>query len=181
MLEDFRLKVFMAVAEEGSFTKAASVLSITQPAVSQNISELERTTGVRLFDRLRGEVRLTEQGRVFRTHVSRILEAYKSTSNLFSSVSETIVRVKASDELYEYVSRALDLFGNIHPEVKFVRSDDEDSELTFRFVKAPTIMGGIPATHNIISTMFLMCKPSEDFTQTELFDMLRGFMSDIIS
>ena len=45
MLEDFRLKVFMAVAEEGSFTRAAKSLGVTQPAVSQNIAELEKQTG----------------------------------------------------------------------------------------------------------------------------------------
>ena len=40
MLEDTRLKIFMAVADEGSFTRAAYLLGITQPAVSQNIAEL---------------------------------------------------------------------------------------------------------------------------------------------
>ena len=65
MLEDFRLKVFMAVAENRSFTKAAAVLRITQPAVSQNIAELEKTVGSKLFDRLKGETVLTTEGRVF--------------------------------------------------------------------------------------------------------------------
>ena len=53
MLEDFRLKVFMTVAQAGSFTKAASVLGISQPAVSQNVAELERLSGRKLFERLR--------------------------------------------------------------------------------------------------------------------------------
>ena len=56
MLEDFRLRVFMAVAEEGSFTKAAASLGVTQPAVSQNIADLEKVTGQKLFERMRGEV-----------------------------------------------------------------------------------------------------------------------------
>ena len=43
-MEDFRLKVFKAVVQEGSFTKAAKALGITQPAVSQNIAELEKVT-----------------------------------------------------------------------------------------------------------------------------------------
>ena len=38
VFEDFRLKVFVTVVDEGSFTKAARVLDISQPAVSQNIS-----------------------------------------------------------------------------------------------------------------------------------------------
>ena len=50
MFEDFRLKVFMTVAREKSFTKAASELGVSQPAVSQNISELEKSAGVKLFD-----------------------------------------------------------------------------------------------------------------------------------
>ena len=45
MFEDFRLKVFMAVAETGSFTKAAKSIGISQPAVSQNINALEKEIG----------------------------------------------------------------------------------------------------------------------------------------
>ena len=56
MLEDSRLRVFMAVADEGSFTKAAARLGVTQPAVSQNIADLEKVTGQKLFERMRGEV-----------------------------------------------------------------------------------------------------------------------------
>ena len=39
VLEDFRLRIFMAVAEKGSFTLAAKALGVSQPAVSQNIAE----------------------------------------------------------------------------------------------------------------------------------------------
>ena len=68
-LENFRLRVFRAVAEEMSFRKAAEVLHLSQPAVSQHIRALEEETGVRLFDRARGEghgsqISLTEAGRV---------------------------------------------------------------------------------------------------------------------
>ena len=54
MLEDFKLKIFVTVAAEGSFTKAARTLGITQPAVSQNIAELEKVTGALLLERHRG-------------------------------------------------------------------------------------------------------------------------------
>ena len=49
MLEDFKLKVFMAIAETGSFTKAAKVLGVSQPAISQNISALEKELGATLI------------------------------------------------------------------------------------------------------------------------------------
>ncbi len=83
MLEDFRLKVFMTVAAERSFTKAATVLGISQPAVSQNISELERVMDIKLFDRLRGEVVITPQGRIFHAHASSVLDSYERMNRLF--------------------------------------------------------------------------------------------------
>ena len=66
MLEDFRLKIFMAVVESGSFTKAAISLAVSQPAVSQNIGALEKDLGVVLFDRLRAEAVLTPEGEAFK-------------------------------------------------------------------------------------------------------------------
>src|SRR5438067_13802839 len=68
-LENFRLRVFRAVAEKMSFRKAAAVLHLSQPAVSQHIRALEEEAGVRSFDRCRGEghgsqISLTEAGRV---------------------------------------------------------------------------------------------------------------------
>ena len=74
--EDFRLRVFLTLAEEGSFTRTAAVLGITQPGVSQHISELERIYGIRLFNRERGAVSLTKEGREFREYALRIEGAY---------------------------------------------------------------------------------------------------------
>ena len=178
MLEDFRLKVFMTVAKAGSFTKAAAALNISQPAVSQHISELERATGVKLFERLHGEIRLTEPGKIFQIRAKEILDSYSTASALFSPFDPATVRVKASDELYLYIYKALENFSDIHPEVQFARSSDEDSELSFSLMPAPKNMGSISAAHNIISTLYLSCQPSETFSQTSLFESLRSFLAD---
>ncbi|HKE29432.1 MAG TPA: LysR family transcriptional regulator [Bryobacteraceae bacterium] len=61
-LENFRLKVFRAVAEQLSFHKAAKQLFLTQPAVTLQIKALEDELGIRLFDRAGGHVSLTRQG-----------------------------------------------------------------------------------------------------------------------
>ncbi len=188
MLEDFRLKVFVTVAQEGSFTKAAARLNISQPAVSQHISELERTTGVKLFERLRGEVVLTEQGRIFQIHAKRILAAYISASSLFRPEESATVRIKASEEVYLYIYKALEQYMSIHPEVQIIRADDEVAfDLGFALAPAPSFnqsqknMGGISATHNIISSLYLCCQPSETFAQSELFESLRSFLADYFS
>jgi len=73
MLEDFKLKVFSTVCRTHNFTKAARALEITQPAVSQNVAELEKLLGVSLFDRGRGEVTLTPDGEEFARYAERIL------------------------------------------------------------------------------------------------------------
>ena len=63
-LENFRLVVFRAVAEQRSFRKAAEELYLTQPAVSLQIKALEEDLGAQLFDRSGAEVRLTAAGEV---------------------------------------------------------------------------------------------------------------------
>ena len=85
MLEDKRLKVFAAGVEFGNFTAAATSLGLTQPAVSQNISELEKDLGVRLFDRsTRGDVRLTEDGIRFEGYARQIMHWYSAAREAFN-------------------------------------------------------------------------------------------------
>jgi DNA-binding transcriptional LysR family regulator len=63
-LDNFRLVVFRAVAEQRSFRKAAEELYLTQPAVSFQIKALEEDIGVQLFDRTGAQIALTEAGKV---------------------------------------------------------------------------------------------------------------------
>ena len=55
------INYFLAVAEHGSFTRAASALHVSQPALSQQIRQLEESLGVPLFDRSGRTIRLTMQ------------------------------------------------------------------------------------------------------------------------
>ncbi len=91
MLDDFRLRVFMMVAAENSFTRAAQHLGVTQPAVSQNIAELEKQVGAALFERKRGEVSLTAEGYVFKEYAEKILHWYDATGALFGSAGKLTV------------------------------------------------------------------------------------------
>ena len=84
MLEDQRLIIFEAVARERSFTVAARKLGMSQSAVSHCVAELEKKTGVRLFDRQRGDVSLTPQGETFRLYADRIRKDYEDLNVVFS-------------------------------------------------------------------------------------------------
>ena len=100
VLEDQRLKIFESVALERSFTVAARKLGMSQSAVSQCVAELEKKTGVRLFDRQRGAVILTPQGETFRLFADRIRKDYEDLNvvfadyEAFASVAETLNSIK---------------------------------------------------------------------------------------
>ena len=66
-MDTHRLKYFLRVAEEGSITRAATVLGIAQPALSRQIQLLEQDLGVTLFHRTRRGVQLTEEGERLRS------------------------------------------------------------------------------------------------------------------
>ena len=76
MFEDFRLRVFVTVVESGSFTEASHLLHVSQPAISQNVAELEKMVGEPLFVRGRGSVTLTDKGRLFEQYARKILYWY---------------------------------------------------------------------------------------------------------
>ena len=67
-MADRRLQVFHAVAKQLSFTKAAEVLFMTQPAVTFQIKQLEEHFNTRLFDRGHGRIALTPAGEVRGAH-----------------------------------------------------------------------------------------------------------------
>ena len=89
MIEDFRLKVFETVAEHGSFTAAARQLGVSQPAVSQHITELEKQMGTKLVARSRTEVSLTDEGRRFRSYAHQILHWYEAANAAFGLCEKT--------------------------------------------------------------------------------------------
>ena len=73
---DFDLRLLRharALAEEGSFARAARGQHLTQPALTRSIQELERRTGIKLFDRNKGRVVPTDLGRVFLAHARELL------------------------------------------------------------------------------------------------------------
>jgi len=73
------LKAFVAVAELGSFSLAATQLHLTQPAITRRIQLLEEHAGIRLFDRLGRQVLLTEAGRMLLPRAHQILTLVAST------------------------------------------------------------------------------------------------------
>ncbi len=74
---DPKLLSFIKVNEKGSYTLAAKELSLSQPAVSQHIRLLEEETGVRLFNRGDGQMKLTIEGETVLKYARRIASLYE--------------------------------------------------------------------------------------------------------
>jgi len=73
LLDLVKLQTFVAIVQEGSFTKAAGRLNLTQPTVSGQIALLEKQVGAPLFIRQPRQLRLTEAGQVLLDYAERML------------------------------------------------------------------------------------------------------------
>jgi LysR family transcriptional regulator, transcriptional activator of the cysJI operon len=106
MLENFRLKVFRAVAEHLSFRKAGETLYLSQPAVTLQIKSLEEELGTRLFLRSASGVRLTEAGVVLLEYARQLHklaeEAEQQLAGLKGEVAGALV-LGASTTIAQYV------------------------------------------------------------------------------
>lgn len=109
-MSDFRLKVFVSVAKNLSFTKASQELFISQPAISKHIQELEASYQTRLFERQGNRIALTRAGELLRVHGEKILDAYKQLEyemHLLRNEYTGELRLGASTTIAQYVLPAL--------------------------------------------------------------------------
>ncbi|KRA35433.1 LysR family transcriptional regulator [Rhodanobacter sp. Root627] len=121
---DFRqLRYFVAVAEELSFTRAAIRLHLSQPPLSQQIQALERDLGVRLLERDKRNVALTEAGRVFLEEARQILaKAEEARSHVLAAAAgysgQLRLAYTVSVSFHPALPQALLRYGQIAPNVR---------------------------------------------------------------
>lgn len=87
MIDAAGLRVMKAIADEGSFTAAATSLGFTQPAISQMVRRLEQRTGTALVERLGRNVRLTEAGEVLARHAVTVLAALDAAEEEVAAIA----------------------------------------------------------------------------------------------
>ncbi len=124
----FQLKYFVAVASEGSFTKASRRLFVSQPALSRQISDLEKEVGHSLFDRTSKRVCLTqkgvylfEQAQVILNQVDDLKKELRNSDQLEGTISIGGAESPSADIVF----RALSQFQKLNPKVKFeIRSSN---------------------------------------------------------
>jgi len=131
-----QLRVFHAVAKGGSFTQAAQALSVTQPAVTVHIRDLERYYGVRLFDRGGRRVKLTDAGQTLFEYAQRIFtlaaEAEHALENAGSLRAGRLQIVGSLTVGAYYLPPVINLFKTKFPEIQVSLSVDNSQRVVER-------------------------------------------------
>lgn len=114
------LKVFIAVYQEESVTRAAELLHMTQPTVTRAVQEIEQYYGIHLFERFKHRLYVTESGRQFYTHALQLVNSFDTMEMEFRNWDEFgILRVGASIRLGNLLMpKVVASFQNEHPDLK---------------------------------------------------------------
>lgn len=105
-MEDHKLRVFCAVAETKSFSKASELIHLTQPAVSLQIQAMEELYETRLFDRSGNSINLTPAGEILYKRAKEILALYAEAQHNISEITGAIkgsLSIGASSTIGNYL------------------------------------------------------------------------------
>ncbi len=146
------LKYFYEVARAGSFTRASKVLRVSQPSISKMIKHLEEQHDVKLFDRGRRQVTLTQTGRRFFESCEQIFREVDGLAGFLANSREECsgeLLIGASDNLCNHVlPKILIAFGKAHPKVttKLFAGTSEDIKANLLAGRADLGVFYTPAT-----------------------------------
>ena len=84
------LRYFLAVVREGTITKAANFLHVTQPTLSRQLMDLEKELGQQLFIRSSNNISLTPEGMLLKQRAQEIVELADKTESMFSNMKNEI-------------------------------------------------------------------------------------------
>ncbi len=174
---EFRhLKYFVTVAEELHFSRAAEKLYLTQPALSKQIRALEEELQVKLFDRAKQKIKLTQAGEAFLETARRILEEVeRGVENTRRVARKEVGQLKVgftASALHSVLPEIIGKFRQIYPEVELILTEictedqvealqndridvgflhppirDKSKSLSLHLLREDSILLAIPASH----------------------------------
>jgi len=168
------LKYFVAVAEELHFGRAAKRLHIAQPPLSQQIMNLEDELGVKLFDRTRRSIQMTDAGVYFLKEAQQLLlhveQAAETARRIYRGQAGRLIVGFVGSVIHTFLPEGLRLFRERFPDVElvlqelntaeqikslhagridvgFLYSDAQDSLLASRQIARAPLMVALPSKH----------------------------------
>lgn len=166
------LKVFCDLAETESFTKSAQINGVTQSAVSQQISSLERQFKSLLIERSKKRFRLTREGQVLYDYSKQIIQTYDSLLSKLQEIKDIIsgtIRVATIysiglHDLPPYIKKFLKTYPTVNVHVEYRRSNQVYEDVLGNVVDLGLI--AYPEKDNKLEiiplhkdTMVLICHP----------------------
>lgn len=117
-----QIKSFITVVDEKSFAKAASILYVSQPAISKNIAKLEEELGFQLLERKNGEISMTPAGKRIYDHFIKTEIDFRNTIseiNELNKASTQAIRIGCPDTWNpdRFYDKIIDHFHNNYPNV----------------------------------------------------------------
>jgi DNA-binding transcriptional LysR family regulator len=140
----FQLETFLAVAEEGGFSRAAKKLYRTQPAISQTIRKLEVELGEALFDRASREGVLTDAGKVLQTYARRLLNVREEAHTALTDLRQLQfgrLTIAANEFTCLYLLPLIDEFRRLCPMVKVTVQRSLASRITDELINHSAELG----------------------------------------
>src|SRR5512136_154287 len=166
------LKVFCDLAETESFTKSAQINNVTQSAVSQQISSLERQFKSLLIERSKKRFRLTREGQVLYDYSKQIIQTYESLLSKLQEIKDIIsgtIRISTIysiglHDLPPYLKKFLKSYPTVNVHVEYRRSNQvyEDvlgNVVDFGLVAYPQKDNKLEILPLHKDTMVLICHP----------------------
>ncbi|MBI4984839.1 MAG: LysR family transcriptional regulator [Rhodocyclales bacterium] len=171
-MADRRLQVFHAVAKQLSFTKAAEVLFMTQPAVTFQIKQLEEHFNTRLFDRGHGRISLTPAGEMVLQYAEKILNLSSEMDVRMGEMTGEIggsLLVGASMTIAEFMlPRILGEFkaahANVRPRLIVANSESIETRvsehtLDIGFIESPSHQPNLQTENCCDDELMVICSP----------------------
>ncbi len=177
-MADRRLQVFYTVAKQLSFTKAAELLFMTQPAVTFQVKQLEEHFNTRLFERSHSKITLTPAGRLAMEYAERILNlSSEMETRLMEMTGDVsgILLIGASTTIAEYMlPRLLGDFKSKYPQVQTrltvansetVESRVADHTLDIGLIEAPSHHPSLEAQVCCEDELVAICAPHHNLAK----------------
>lgn len=140
-----QIEAFVSVAEEGSFSKAAKSLFLTQPTVSAHISSLEKELGVRLFVRNTKEVSLSEDGQTLHGYAKQMIVLQKKIEAAFDQTRKEgshCIHIAASSIPSQYLlPQILAAFSERYPKEQFKIMETDSAKVVEQVVNGNVDVG----------------------------------------
>ena len=156
-----QLQVFASVAKHLSYTRAAEELHLTQPAVSMQIKQLEKSVGLNLFEQIGKKIYLTEAGNVVLEHAISITSKLHSIENdleQLKGIDGGRLTVCIASTVNYFATRLISRFSQAYPSVQISLDVTNRHELLKRLeTNEPdlVLMGRPPSSADLISTAFM--------------------------